>query len=79
MTNVNVHASRDFFNEISTEAQRLRLSAQSQQVYIDRAKVRAARVGDTELLLDLYEVESFHSTFRESADRLKTLPIVWHV
>ena len=73
MAESSVYALRIFFNEISTEVQRLRLSAQSQQVYIDRAKVRAARVGDGELLLDLYEVESFHSAFRESADRLENI------
>lgn len=69
------------FKEISTEARRLRLIIQSQQVYIDRARVRGARIGDSELLLDLNEVESFHLSIRECSDRLEniadgmTLPI----
>lgn len=73
MAEARLHTSRNFFNEISTEAQRLRFIAQSQQVFIDRARVRAARVGDSKLLLDLDEVESFHLAFRESADRLENI------
>lgn len=43
------------------------------EVFIDRARVRGARIGDMELLLDLDEVESFHLAFRESANRLKNI------
>ena len=73
MAQATVHALRDFFNEISIEAQRLRFIAQSQQVFIDRVRVRGARIGDSELLLDLEEVESFHLNMRESADRLENI------
>lgn len=73
MADANVHASRDFFKDISIEAQRLRFIAQSQQVFIDRARVRGARVGDSELLFILDEVESFHSSMRECSDRLEKI------
>ena len=73
MAEATVHALRDFFNEISIEAQRLRFIAQSQQVFIDRARVRGARIGDSELLFILDEVESFHSSMRECSDRLEKI------
>ena len=73
MAEATVYASRHFFKEISIEAQRLRLIAQSQLVFIDRARIRAARIGDSELLLDLDEVESFHVSIRESSDRFENI------
>ena len=71
MAEVSLYALRIFFNEISLETQRLRLIAEAQQVFIDRARIRAGRIGDKELLFDLIEVESYHIAFRESADRLE--------
>jgi len=73
MAEGTVHASREIFKDISIEAQRLRFIAQSQQVFIDRARVRGARIGDSELLFILDEVESFHSSIRECSDRLEKI------
>lgn len=73
MADATLYASHHFFKDISIEAQRLRFIAQSQQVFIDRARVRGARIGDSELLLDLDEVESFHSSLTECSDRLENI------
>ena len=71
MADAKVHASRAFFKDITIESQRLRLYAQSQQVFIDRARVRGARIGDSELIFILDEVESFLVSIRECSDRLE--------
>lgn len=73
MTNVNVHASREFFKELSSEAKRIKIALQSIQTFIDQARVRGSRIGDNELLTLLDHVESFFSIIRESSIRLEKL------
>ena len=73
MADAKVHVSRAFFKDITIESQRLRFIAQSQQVFIDRARVRGARIGDSELIFILDEVESFLLGIRECSDRLEKI------
>ena len=75
MAEDNLHASRDFFKEITTEVLQLRLVAQHLQTFIDRARVRGSRVGDNHLLLILDQLESFLSVIRESSDRLEKIGV----
>jgi hypothetical protein len=70
MTECKLHASRDFFKEISIEAQRLKLVAQYIQTFIDQARERGSRIGDTQLLELLDHIETFFSVDKESSDRL---------
>jgi hypothetical protein len=70
MTECKLHASRDFFKEISIEAQRLKLVAQYIQTFIDQARERGSRIGDTQLLELLDHIETFFSVVKESSDRL---------
>ena len=59
MTDVKVHASRDFFKELSNEVQRIKIALQSIQTFLDQARVRGSRVGDGELLTLLDHIVSF--------------------
>ncbi|MBA3813804.1 MAG: hypothetical protein H0X26_04850 [Alphaproteobacteria bacterium] len=73
MTECNLHASRDFFKEISIESKRIKLMASSIQTFIDQARVRGCRVGDNELLTLLDHMESFFAIIQESSDRLEKI------
>jgi hypothetical protein len=73
MTDVNVHASRDFFKEIPNEVKRIAIALQSIQTFLDQARVRGSRIGDTELLTLLDHIESFFSVIQESSNRLEKL------
>lgn len=71
MTNVNVHASRVFFNEISREIQELQLITQYFEVYIKRGKQRMGQTGDYHLLIILEHLESFLCALKETCARLE--------
>ena len=73
MADAKLHASRDFFKEISTEAQQLQLIAQYLQIFVDRARERGFRGGDNHLLLILDQLESLFAAIRECSDRLEKI------
>ncbi|MBA3814597.1 MAG: hypothetical protein H0X26_08995 [Alphaproteobacteria bacterium] len=73
MAECKLHASRDFFKEISIEAQRLKLVVQYIQTYIDQARERGSRIGDNQLLELLDYIEIFFSVVKESSDRLERI------
>lgn len=73
MTDVRLHASRVFFNEISTEIQELRLLSQYFQVYIERAKERVGQTRDYHLLVLLEHLESFLENLKERCNRLEKI------
>jgi hypothetical protein len=73
MTNVNVHASRVFFNEISNEIQELRLLSQYFQAYIERAKERVGQTRDCHSVALLEHLESFLENLKERCSRLEKI------
>jgi hypothetical protein len=72
MTRYNVHASRVFFNEISTEIQELQLITEYFEVYIERARERMGQTGDYRLLTILEHLESFLWELKNSCNRLES-------
>jgi hypothetical protein len=73
MTEIRLHASRDFFNEISIEIQQLRLIAQYLQTYIERAKERVGQTRDYHLLMMLEHLENFLWALKDRCDRLEKI------
>lgn len=73
MTEVRLHASRDFFNQISRESKRIQIAVQYIQAFVDQLRVRGCRTGDHELLELLDYMELFFSTIRESSMRIEKL------
>lgn len=73
MTEVKVHVHRDFFKEIAIEAKRIQLMAYSIQTFIDQARVRGCRIGDTELLTLLDHMERFFIVIQEGSHRLERI------
>lgn len=73
MAECRLHGSRDFFKEISIEAQRLTLVAQYIQTFIDQARERGSRIGDNQLLELLDHIETFFSVVKESGNHLERI------
>lgn len=73
MAETKLHASREFFNEISIEVQRLKVVIQYIQPYMDQARVRGCRMGDKQLLELLDHIEIFFSVIKESGNRLEKM------
>lgn len=73
MTQVRLHASRDFFNQISSESKRIQIAVQYIQTFVDQARVRGNRTGDHELLELLDYMDVFFSIMRESSMRIEKL------
>ena len=59
MATANLHASPDFFKQLSLEFQRLKITVQILETFIFRASVRGHELGDKRLLLILYQLEIF--------------------
>lgn len=73
MTEVRLHASRDFFNQISSESKRIQIGVQYIQTFVDQARVRGCRTGDQKLLELLDYMDVFFSIMRESSMRIEKL------
>lgn len=73
MTEPKVHASRGFFNEISSESKRIQIAVQYIQTFVDQARVWGCRTGDHELLALLDYMDVFFSVIRESSMRLEKI------
>ena len=59
MARANLHASPDFFKQLSLEFQRLNITVQILETFIFRASVRGHELGDKRLLLILDQLETF--------------------
>lgn len=73
MTDTKVHASRDFFNEISIETQQLHLITQYLETYVERTKAYGNQTGDARLLMLLDQLESFLWALKYSCKRLEKI------
>lgn len=73
MVNEKLHASDNFFKEISLEVRRIKVATQYIQPFVDQARVRGSRVGDSQLLGILDHVDVFLSVIEDSSYRLEIM------
>ena len=59
MARANLHASPNFFKQLSLEFQQLNIIVQTLETFIFRASVRGHELGDKRLLLILDQLEVF--------------------
>ena len=59
MASANLHASPDFFKQLSLEFQQLKFTVQILETFIFRASVRGHELADKRLLLILDQLEVF--------------------
>ena len=65
MASAKLHASADFFKQLSLEFQQLNLVIQALETFVFRASVRGRELGDNRLLLILNQLDE------ETAKNLK--------
>lgn len=73
MAFVKLHASSDFFKQLSLEFQQLKLTIQTLETFAFRASVRGHELGDNRLLLILDQLEVFVLTARHLLEGLEKL------
>ncbi|MBY0273568.1 MAG: hypothetical protein K2X02_09245, partial [Alphaproteobacteria bacterium] len=73
LARANLHASPDFFKQLSLEFQQLKLTVQILETFIFRASVRGYELGDKRLLLILDQLEIFASKAKYLLERLEKL------
>lgn len=73
MARANLHASPDFFKQLSLEFQQLKLTVQILETFIFRASVRGYELEDKRLLLILNQLEIFATKAKHLLERLEKL------
>jgi len=73
MAATNLHASPDFFKQLSLEFQQLKITVQTLETFIFRALVRGYGLGDNRLLLILDQLEAFVSKTKHLLERLEKI------
>ncbi len=73
MADTKLHASPDFFKQLSLEFQHLDLIFQALETYAFRASVRSHELGDHRLTLILEQLEIFISRIQELRENLENL------
>ncbi|OJW51155.1 MAG: hypothetical protein BGO67_12575 [Alphaproteobacteria bacterium 41-28] len=73
MANAKLHASSEFFKQLSLDFQQLKLVIQALETFAFRALVRGHELGDNRLLLILDQLEVFVSTAKHLLEGLEKL------
>ncbi len=73
MASAKLHASSDFFKQLSLEFQQLKLTIRTLETFTFRASVRGHELGDNRLQLILGQLEVFISTAKHLLESLEKL------
>jgi len=73
MASAKLHASPDFFKQLSLEFQQLKLTIQTLETFAFRASVRGHELGDNRLRLILDQLEAFVLTIKRLMDDFEKL------
>lgn len=73
MASAKLHASANFFKQLSLDFQQLNLAIQALETFVFRASVRGRELGDNRLLLILNQLELFVSKAKHLLEDLEKL------
>ncbi|HUX79180.1 MAG TPA: hypothetical protein VMW10_05485 [Alphaproteobacteria bacterium] len=76
MAYIKLHASPDFFKQLSLDFQQLKLIIHTLETYAFRASVRGHELGDGRLLLILDQLEVFVLTAKSLLEGLEKLLVM---